>query len=188
LPFDLSDVHHLTPSAAGLILLCMPLGMGVVGLLGGYLTDRYGARPFTLAGSALVLAGVVLLSLDLSHPASIFDLSWRLLLVGIGIGLFNGPNQTLLMSSSTREALGAASALSNVSARLGSIIGPLLLGVLWSFLPSSMPRMSAGGIVFVALAILSMLCAWLVRPQAQPDRVTGEASPSQQGPLTGQTE
>jgi predicted MFS family arabinose efflux permease len=45
-PFDLSNVQHFTPSTAGLLLLCMPLGMGIVGLLGGFLTDRYGARPF----------------------------------------------------------------------------------------------------------------------------------------------
>ncbi|HET8844815.1 MAG TPA: MFS transporter, partial [Ktedonobacteraceae bacterium] len=53
LPFNLNDIQHMAPSTAGLILLCIPLGMGGVGLLGGYLTDRYGARPFTLAGSGL---------------------------------------------------------------------------------------------------------------------------------------
>ena len=181
LPFDLSDVQHLTPSTAGLILLCMPLGMGVVGLLGGYLTDRYGARPFTLTGSGLVLVGVLLLSLVLVHPTSVFDLTWRLLLVGIGMGLFNGPNQTLLMSAGTKETMGAASALSNLSARLGSVFGPLLLSIIWSLLPGSTLHMSAGGVVFVALAVLSVLCAWLVRPQPDYNPAkTGPAPPTRE--------
>src|SRR5947209_16620626 len=157
-PFDLSGVQRFAPATAGLLLLCMPLGMGLVGLLGGYLTDRYGARPFTLTGSGLVLVGSLLLSLMLVHPTSVFDLTWRLLLVGIGMGLFNGPNQTLLMSAGTKETMGAASALSNLSARLGSVFGPLLLSIIWSFLPSSTLHMSAGGVVFVALAVLSVLC------------------------------
>jgi len=188
LPFDLSDVQHLTPSTAGLILLCMPLGMGVVGLLGGYLTDRYGARPFTLTGSGLVLVGVLLLSLVLVHPTSVFDLTWRLLLVGIGMGLFNGPNQTLLMSAGTKETMGAASALSNLSARLGSVFGPLLLSIIWSFLPSSTLHMSAGGVVFVALAVLSVLCAWLVRPQPDYNPAKTESAPSTRETLARQEE
>ena len=172
LQFDLSGVQHLSPSTAGFILLCMPLGMGIVGLLGGYLTDRYGARPFTLVGSALVLVGLILLSLDLSRLTSVFDLTWRLLLVGVGMGLFNGPNQTLLMSVGTRESMGAASTLSNLSARLGSVLGPLMLSVLWSFLPGYTLQMSIGIVVLAGLGALSVLCAWLVRPG--PQRVPAE--------------
>src|SRR5438105_9774447 len=44
LPFDLSAVQRIAPAQAGVILLCVPLGMGGMGILGGYLTDRYGAR------------------------------------------------------------------------------------------------------------------------------------------------
>src|SRR5204863_90106 len=53
LPFDLSAVQRIAPAHAGVILLCVPLGMGVMGILSGYLTDRYGARLFILTGSGL---------------------------------------------------------------------------------------------------------------------------------------
>jgi len=172
LPFDLGGVQHLPPSTAGLVLLCVPLGMGSMGLLGGYLTDRYGARPFTLIGSGLVLVGLILLSLDLSHPTPALDLAWRLLLVGIGIGLFNGPNQTLLMSAGARETIGTASALSNLSARLGAVFGPLILSILWSFLPGDALHMSIGMLTLVLLSALSVLCAWLVKAK-QHDSPTG---------------
>jgi MFS family permease len=165
LPFDLSGVQHLLPSTGGVILLCMPLGMGSVGLLGGYLTDRYGARLFTLVGSALVLAGLILLSLAISSPTPVLNLAWRLLLVGVGISIFNGPNQTLLMSVGTRESMGAASALSNLSARLGSVIGPSILSLIWFFLPGYPQQMSIGMLVLTLLGVLTVLCAWLVRPE-----------------------
>ncbi len=178
-PFDLSSVQRFAPSTAGLLLLCMPLGMGVVGLLGGYLTDRYGARPFTLAGSGLLLAGLVLLSLILIHPTSVLNCTWRLVLIGVGLGLFNGPNQTLLMSVGSRETMGAASALSNLSARLGSVFGPLMLGILWSFLPDLALQMSSGGVVLTTLAALSVLCAWMTGSKRQHDstRMTSEYAP-----------
>src|SRR5215831_18012319 len=79
LPFDMNRVQHTAPSVAGLILLCMPLGMGVMGFAGGYLTDRYGAKPFILAGCGLFLIGMLMLSLIVRSPTSALDLAWRLL-------------------------------------------------------------------------------------------------------------
>src|SRR5260370_31639061 len=114
LPFDMSNVQHIVPAQAGVILLCVPLGMGVMGILGGYLTDRYGAKPFVLTGSGLLLAGLLLLTLIVQSPTSELDLAWRLLLLRIGIRLFTSPNQPRLMSVGAPETMGAASALSNL--------------------------------------------------------------------------
>src|SRR5437764_13666307 len=40
LPLDLSSVQHVAPPVAGVILLCVPLGVGVLGPLGGSMTAR----------------------------------------------------------------------------------------------------------------------------------------------------
>ena len=161
LPFDMSTAQHLAPSLAGVILLCVPLGMGMMGILGGYLTDHYGARPFILTGSGLLLAGLILLTLIVQAPTSALDLAWRLLLVGIGIGLFTGPNQTLLMSVGARETMGAASALSNLGSRLATVCGPLVLGLAWTFLASFSAQMLGGILVIDGFAVLNLLFAWL---------------------------
>jgi len=161
LPFDLSAVQHIAPAHAGLILLCVPLGMGVMGTLGGYLTDRYGAPPFLLAGSGLLLVGLIALTLIVRSPTAELDLSWRLLLSGIGIGLFTSPNQTRLMSTGARETMGAASALSNLVSRLGSVCGPLVLGLVWTFLASFSAQMTMGILLIDGFALLNLLFAWL---------------------------
>ncbi len=161
LPFDMSNVQHIAPAHAGVILLCVPLGMGVMGILGGYLTDRYGAQPFILTGSGLLLVGLIMLTLIVQSPTAELDLAWRLLLVGIGIGLFTGPNQTLLMSAGARETMGAASALSNLGARIGSVCGPLVLGLTWTFLASFSAQMGVGILVVDGFAVLNLLFAWL---------------------------
>lgn len=179
-PFDLSNVQRFVPSTAGLLLLCIPLGMGLVGLLAGYLTDHYGARPLTLIGAGLILTGLFLLSLILARPTSALDCAWRLVLIGMGMGLFNNPNQTLLMSAGTRETMGAASALSNLSARLGSVFGPLLLGILWSFQPVLARQMNSGGVVLVILAVLIVFCAWMTRLNSQQNSTETEPTLNQQ--------
>ncbi len=162
LPFDLSGVQHIVPSLAGLILLCVPLGMGVMGILGGYLTDRYGAKPFILTGSGLLLVGLLLLTLVAQSHTSELDLAWRLLLIGMGLGLFSGPNLTLIMSAGARETMGAASALSNLVSRLGSVFGPLALGITWTFLASFSAQIGVGILVIDGFAVLNLLFAWLL--------------------------
>ena len=181
LPFDLSGVQHIAPSLAGLILLCVPLGMGVMGILGGYLTDRYGAKPFILTGSGLLLAGLLLLTLVVQSRTSELDLAWRLLLIGIGMGLFSGPNLTLIMSAGTWETMGAASALSNLGSRLGSVCGPLALGITWTFLASFSAQISVGMLVIDGFAVLNLLFAWLlvqrsrgVSPEEAPEAASRE--------------
>ena len=161
LPFDMSNVQHIVPAQAGVILLCVPLGMGVMGIPGGYLTDRYGAKPFVLTGSGLLLAGLLLLTLIVQSPTSELDLAWRLLLIGMGIGLFTSPNQTRLMSVGAPETMGAASALSNLVARLGTVCGPLLVGLVWTFLASESAQMGVGILLIDGVAVLNLLFAWL---------------------------
>ena len=181
LPFDLSGVQHIVPSLAGLILLCVPLGMGVMGILGGYLTDRYGAKPFILTGSGLLLVGLLLLTLVAQSHTSELDLAWRLLLIGMGLGLFSGPNLTLIMSAGTRETMGAASALSNLVSRLGSVCGPLALGITWIFLASFSAQIGVGILVIDGFAVLNLLFAWLlvqrsrgVSPEEAPEAASRE--------------
>ena len=173
LPFDMSMVQHLAPSLAGAILLCVPLGMGMMGILSGYLTDRYGAGPFILTGSGALLAGQLLLTLVVQAPVSALDLAWRLLLVGMGIGLFTGPNQTLLMSVGARETMGAASALSNLSSRLAAVCGPLAVGLTWTFLTSASSQMTVGILVIDVFAVLNLLFAW-ISLQRRPQDVSTE--------------
>jgi DHA2 family multidrug resistance protein-like MFS transporter len=168
LPFDLSGVQHLAPTLSGGLLLCVPLAMVVLGILGGYLTDRYSAPPFILTGSGLLLIGLLLLTSVSGSHTSELDLAWRLLLIGSGIGLFSGPNQTLLMSVGARETMGAASALSNLSTRLGSVCGPLALGITWSFLASFSAQIGIGILVVDGFAVLTLLFACLAARRRAP--------------------
>jgi MFS family permease len=177
LPFDMNAIQHFTPSLAGVILLCVPLGMGGVGLLGGYLTDRYGARSIILIGSGLLFAGLCLLTLVVQAPTSALDLAWRLLLIGMGTGIFTGPNQTLIMSVGTRETMGAASALSNLGSRLASVCGPLVLGLTWAFLATKSAQMQIGILVIDGFAVLNLFFAWLSLRRKPQDVSTGPEGP-----------
>jgi predicted MFS family arabinose efflux permease len=171
LPFDLSGIQRLDSALSGLVLLCVPLVMVTMGITGGYLTDRYHAKPFILAGAGLLLIGSLALSLVVSSQTSGIDLAWRLLLVGMGIGLFSSPTMTVIMGVG-RDVMAAASSVSNLAARLGSVFGPLVVGITWTIVTSFSAQMVAGTILVDILASVTLISAFLSTrylPQS-PDR------------------
>src|SRR5881396_1278058 len=177
LPFDLSEIQHIDPALSGLVLLCVPLGMMTMGITGGYLSDRYHAKPFMLAGSGLLLIGSLALSLVVSSTTSWMDLAWRLLLVGMGIGLFSSPTMTLIVGVG-RDMMAAASTASNLVARLGTVFGPIVMGITWTIVTSLSTQMVAGIILVDILASATLIFAylpasWLDRNPDRPQAQTG---------------
>ncbi len=162
LPFDLHGIHLLGPATSGLVLLCMPLGMGVAGFLGGFLADRYGRVPLTVAGSASMLIVLALVAPALVRPIPAAGMAWRLALLGVAMALYNSPNQAIMMSVGSGELMGIASALSNLSARIGGTLGPLLIGTLWGLVPGLEDQMRIGGILALALGAATLGCATMV--------------------------
>jgi len=85
------------------------------------------------------------------------------------------------MSAGTRETMGAASALSNLGSRLGSVCGPLALGITWTFLANFSAQIGVGILVIDGFAVLNLLFAWLavqrsrgVSPEEVPEAASRE--------------
>jgi MFS family permease len=87
-----------TPLWAGIYMLPLTVGMLVAGPTSGYLSDRFGARPFATGGmllTALSFGLLMTLPIDFAYPF----FAGILLLTGIGMGLFASPNRAAVMNS-----------------------------------------------------------------------------------------
>lgn len=99
-----------TPLWAGIYMLPMMIGFFVAGPISGYLSDHFGARPFTTGGMIVAAIAFVLLTF---LPADFSYVPFALLLftVGIGMGLFASPNTSSVMSSVPAENRGVSSGM-----------------------------------------------------------------------------
>jgi MFS family permease len=87
-----------TPLRAGLFMLPLTIGMLVSGPTSGYLSDRFGARPFATGGMIAAAVSFVLLDMlptNFSYPV----FAAVLLMNGISMGLFASPNRAAVMNS-----------------------------------------------------------------------------------------
>jgi MFS transporter len=87
-----------TPLWAGIYMLPLTVGMLLSGPTSGYLSDRFGARPFATGGmlaAALSFALLALLPTDFAYPA----FAAVLFMNGVAMGLFASPNRAAVMNS-----------------------------------------------------------------------------------------
>jgi cytidylate kinase len=99
-----------TPLWSGIYMSPLLIGFIAMGLLSGWLSQRFGARLFSTGGMIIQAVGFIGLSL-LPANFSYAPFALVLLVLGIGSGLFVAPNTTQIMNSVPPEARGAASGM-----------------------------------------------------------------------------
>jgi len=140
-----------TPLWAGIFLLPLTVGFLIAGPLSGYLSDRYGARPFATGGMILgAISFVLLMVLPVNFPYWAFGLI--ILLQGIGSGLFASPNSAAIMNSVPASERGQASGMRATTMNAGMVLSigvffSLIIIGLSSTLPHTMStRLEAQGV------------------------------------------
>ena len=146
-PFYLSRVKGLSEGEMGLMMTAVPLALSVTSPLAGWLSDRYGPRALCLAGAAVLAAGLLALS-RAGAEDSLASLAARYALEGVGMGLFQPPNNSAVMGSLSRERLGMGGGLLATARNLGMVTGVTLAGALFA------ARAGAG------LEVASFLSGW----------------------------
>jgi MFS family permease len=131
-----------TPLWAGIYMLPLTAGLLFAGPLSGYLSDRYGARPFATGGmlaAALSFVFLTLLPIDFSYPV----FAAILLFNGISMGMFASPNRAAVMNSLPRGDRGAGGGMNQTFQNSAQVISvgiffTLLVIGLASTLPSTL--------------------------------------------------
>ncbi len=121
-PFYTQDILGLSPLHAGYILMLFPIAMAIIAPISGALSDKIGGQIITFVG--LILMIVAQIGLTFLHEGStILTLSCLIVLLGISTGLFQSPNNSLVMSTVDRKQLGIAGSINSLVRNLGMVVG-----------------------------------------------------------------
>lgn len=169
LPLWFLKVRDASPSATGLMLF--PLGLGIFcGLpIMGRLSERFGARAISGAGAALSLIGT--LPFVFANAGTSYGLLGVALFVrGFGGGSITIPSAAAAYASVPRESLGHATTSINICQRFGGPTGSAGLAIFLQFaLLHAATEADAYHWAFCALA--SLAAAGLLTASRLPGRV-----------------
>ena len=119
-----------TPLWSAIYMLPITAGFLIAGPIAGSLSDRYGARPFTVGGMALMAVSfVALLMIPVNFDYWVFAV--LIFLNGVGGGIFTAPNTAAIMSSVPADQRGAASGVRATFFNAGS---SLSIGIFFSLM------------------------------------------------------
>jgi len=136
MPFYLENVLGYDPRQTGLMLAVVPVMLGISAPLSGMISDRVGTPIISTLGLGILLVGYLAVS-TLSTQTTTLGYLLRFVPIGLGIGIFQSPNNSAIMGTAPRERLGIASGILAVSRTLGQTAGIAILGAIWSSLALS---------------------------------------------------
>jgi EmrB/QacA subfamily drug resistance transporter len=131
IPFYLQNLQGLPPNQAGVLYLAMPLSTMLVAPVSGTLSDRMDTRYISSAGMAIMAVGMGILSNLKADSPHIFMIA-GLIVVGIGIGLFQTPNNSAIMGAVPRNKSGVASGMLATMRNIGMVLGVAISGAVFS--------------------------------------------------------
>jgi len=143
LPFYFEELRGFSVVEAGLFLTPLPLMLAIMAPISGTLADRFGSHLLSPLGLAIACFGLFLLS-QLDVQSSSWDIIWRLLVTGIGQGLFQAPNTRALMGAASQDQQGIASGVLATSRVIGQAISVALAGSIFAAFGAAVAGIALG--------------------------------------------
>ena len=133
LPLFMVNVIGLSATNAGLTTFPLTIGLVVSSVVAGQVFARTGRiKPIILLGTVILLLGFALMGWTLSPQSTQFELTWKMIVVGLGLGPVL-PMLTLAIQGTVHPRdIGSATGASNFLRSLGSTIGVAILGTLFA--------------------------------------------------------
>ena len=122
LPFHFENHLHFGQVETGLLLTPWPAAVGIMAPIAGWLADRMSTAILCAIGLVIFGAGLAALA-ALSAQPSALDICWRMALCGMGFGLFQSPNNRMMLTSAPRHRAGAAGGMLGTARLTGQTLG-----------------------------------------------------------------
>ncbi len=183
MPFYFKLVLRLRSDETGVLLAATPATVMLLAPIGGTLADRFSSRLIASLGMAVVVTAMISL-VFLPMEGGVAWAAARLMLVGVGIALFNSPNSSAMYGSVPASRLGLVGGFQALTRNLGQSLGQAIAGVIWSLVvmavagagvpdatqappAAMMVGFRAAFLWSAALASLALIVSALARPRGR---------------------
>ncbi|WP_429971817.1 MFS transporter [Fructilactobacillus sp. Tb1] len=122
MPFYLEDIRTVPIAVTGLMMTILPIIQVIVAPVSGHLADVKGIGKVTMTGLIVLVATQLgLFILNINSP--LIECLLFIGMMGIGNGVFQSPNNAMIMSSAPKTELGVAGSVNALSRNFGMVTG-----------------------------------------------------------------
>ena len=177
----LQNVLHNTPLQAGIKLLVWTGATMIVSPLAGFFSERFGSRPFMVAGLSLQALALGWLASEVSVDQSYASMIGPFILAGSGMALVFAPAANAVLSSVRSDQAGQASGATNAIRELGGVLGIAILATVFTnngsylspqaYVDGLIPAMWVGAAVLAVGAAIAAVLPFSTRAAAEEHAV-----------------
>lgn len=161
LPFLLLEVWRTTPSQAGFLMSCWPVGTIAAAALASRWIGRYHSGALGGLGLGLLAVGLVALAWMTRPDGQASIVAWSLVLCGVGFGLFQSPNNHTIITSAPAHRSGAASGMLGTARLTGQTLGATVAATVFAIHGAGAQGLGAALLVAGTLAALAGVASGL---------------------------
>jgi DHA2 family multidrug resistance protein-like MFS transporter len=154
LPFYLQHRLGMTPTEAGLYMMPWPAAVAVIAPISGRLADRVKTAWLCATGGTLLAIGLASVGLLPADPRGVTFIIGTII-AGLGFGLFQTPNNRILLLSAPKARSGGAGAMQGTARLTGQTLGAITMAVIFGVVPLA----SATEVALVLAAAFASLAA-----------------------------
>ena len=135
LPFFMQHTLSMSVAETGLMLTPWPLATTLTAPLAGRLIEKVHPGILGAIGMMVFTLGLLLLSV-VGKGVGLADLAWRMAVCGVGIGLFQTPNNVTITTSAPIRRSGGASGMLGTARVLGQTLGTAIVAIVFHLVSS----------------------------------------------------
>ena len=148
LPFFMQHSLGMGVAATGLLMTPWPLATTLTAPIAGRMIERVHPGILGAVGMGIFATGLCLLA-TLGNDTESWNLAWRMAVCGIGIGLFQTPNNVTITTSAPIQRSGGASGMLGTARVLGQTLGTAIVAILFHY----MGKQNSGEVVCLWTAL-----------------------------------
>ncbi|TFH73717.1 MFS transporter [Gammaproteobacteria bacterium LSUCC0112] len=154
MPLFMQVVLGVNATNSGFSMFPLMAGLMVGSIVSGRLVSKSGHyKPYMVGGAAILVLGVYLLS-GINPGTSLADLSWRMVVIGLGLGPSQSLVNLIVQAAFPMSQIGVATSSTQFFRQIGNTVGVAVFGTLLTLnltaeLPKQVPMLAlAGGASF----------------------------------------
>lgn len=155
LPFLFLNSYGFSEITTGLLMTPWPLATMIVSPLAARFVEKHNPGATAAAGMAVYATGIILLLLLPDTGISVWNIAWRMAVCGIGFGLFQTPNNIVMVIATPVKRTGGAGGMQSTARLVGQTLGATIVTVVFAIMSDSLKPVDTCLYIALGVAIIA---------------------------------
>lgn len=169
LPFLFLNNLGFSEITTGMLMTPMPVATMIMSPLAARWVERHNPGTTAAVGMGLYALGVLLLATLTAGDAGVTDVVLRMALCGLGFGLFQTPNNVVMVIATPISRTGGAGGMQSTARLVGQTLGATLVTLVFALIPASLTAVRTTLYIGMGMALLAATVS-LTRSASLPSR------------------